>query len=135
MTPIDLLITKHGYALQCWYDRYGRGVWALIGPVSAHLDVIRDTTEGGDAESVSIGEYFGDAGAWLPVVTASTWTAAIQALDQKLSGVPEDQLGRDTEWGDAVFRAFERVVEIGPGNLGLNDDARDDEALRAPQVA
>src|ERR1700730_17667907 len=52
--PIDLLITKHDWALQCWGDRYGRGVWAVIGPVSSHLDVIRDTTDGGDNESVSI---------------------------------------------------------------------------------
>lgn len=135
MTPLDLLVTNHRWALQCWSDRDGRGVWALVGPVPDHLDLIRDVSDGDDNERVSLGEYFDDAGNWLPAVIGGTLEAAVAALNQKLAAVPEHELRRGSKWSDAVFRGFERVTQIGPGNLCLNDDAREDDALRCPQIA
>ncbi len=124
MTPIDVLISKHSWMLQCWDDNHGRGVWAVIGPVMLHMDTIREMLDGVDDVCIPMGFILGGVCSWLPTATAATPTEAMNALNRKLAKLPAEQLGRTTDWGTAVFRGFERLVELNEARYLLNSIER-----------
>lgn len=51
MDKIQELISKNDWVLQCWDDRYSRGIWAIVAPHVNHVYEMRQITDGGDIES------------------------------------------------------------------------------------
>ena len=65
---IDKLVTKDGFAMQAWDDRYSKGVWVALAPSEYDVDVIRDLSSAGDLDMIPATDFVLDS-EWLPVVT------------------------------------------------------------------
>jgi len=114
MDALQELISKHDWILQCWDDRYSRGIWAVVAPQVYHTYQMREITDGGDIESNALGDYFLNEGSWLPVVIGHNLTEIIEALNTKIKDFVED-----SSWRNDVFEAFQRIIEVNDGRYGL----------------
>ena len=102
---IGTLVSKHGFYFQAWDDRYGRGVWAALGLFENAVDAARDLSSCGDDEAMVLTEFF--VADWLPLVTGRTLIEAMTNLETVLASLPTEQRTRDSDWANAVSKAFE----------------------------
>ncbi|MCP1161221.1 MULTISPECIES: hypothetical protein [Bacillus] len=114
MDKLQALISQNDWVLQCWDDRYSRGIWAIIAPHTNHVYEIREITDGRDIESMEIGEYFHNEGSWLPVVIGENLAEVLIKLNEKVTSYAENNL-----WKNKVYDAFQRIIEVNDGNYGL----------------
>lgn len=122
---IDKLVTKTGFSLQCWDDRYSKGVWAALGTHESEVDCVRDLSSAGDLDMIPAMDYIFSAD-WLPYVTGRTLVEAMQKLEDRLAGLPEGQLNRRSEWGDLVYEAIQRLADATRGRSVYGDKRPDD---------
>lgn len=102
---IDRLVTKEGFYLQAWEDRYGKGVWAALGLLENQVDIVRDLSSSGDLDVIPAMGYVESAN-WLPYVSGKTLMDALQHLEDRLASIPQDQLHRESQWSRLVFDAI-----------------------------
>lgn len=113
MEIIQDIISKHDWILQCWDDRYGRGIWVVIAPQINHTYELREIIDGGSIESTTLADYLHKKGKWLPVTNSEHLTEALAALNSKLK-----QMNNDT-WRTNVYNAFQTILEVNDGSYGL----------------
>ena len=114
METINKLIHEYNWDLLSWRERYGSGVWIIIGPVINHIYEIREIKDGGDIESSQLEFYFNDEGSWLPAVHGTDFAAALEKLEKKVQNV-----ANDSEWREAVSDEFECIMNENDGSYGL----------------
>jgi hypothetical protein len=107
-TCINGLVVKAGFAFQAWDDRYGKGVWAALGPYENSVDVVRDLSSAGDLDMNPAMNYVLGTD-WLPFVTGNTLIEAMTALEARLRGLPSDQLHFNSDWASAVHEALDHL--------------------------
>jgi hypothetical protein len=105
---IDLLVTKHGFCLQAWEDRYCKGVWAALGTLENEVDTVRDLSSAGDLDMIPAMDYV-DSAKWMPYATGSTLIDAMAKLEAILATLPADQLARGTDWSRLVYEAIDNL--------------------------
>jgi len=114
MDAIQTLISTYDWNFQCWQDRYGRGIWAVVAPLAIHTHEIQEITDGGDIESMELGNYFSNEGAWLSVVNGTELAGVIEQLNRDVKPF----VGNET-WRTRIYLAFERIMIVNDGNYGL----------------
>lgn len=130
MDKIHRLISKDDWVLQCWDDRYSRGTWAVVAPHVNHVYEMKEITDGGDIESIELGDYFFNEGSWLPVVNGSDLAEVLTKLNEKIASFTENSL-----WKNRVYDAFQRIIDVNDGNYGLKIALDEkDEALLNPNI-
>jgi hypothetical protein len=107
---IDKLVTHEGYSLQCWDDRYSKGVWAALGSWENQVDTVRNLSSDGDLDMIPAMDYVFSAD-WLPYVTGRTLTDALQKLEERLASLPQTQLNRNGQWIKLVSDAIEALAD------------------------
>lgn len=107
---IDKLVSKEGFALQCWDDRYSKGVWAAMGTHDSEVDWVRELSSAGDLDMIPAMDYVFSA-TWLPYVTGKTVTEALTKLEARLAEILEDQLARYSDWAKLVSQAIDALAE------------------------
>lgn len=103
---IDKLVTKEGFALQAWDDRYSKGVWVALAPSEYALDIVRDLSSAGDLDMIPATEFILDA-EWLPIVTGRTLIDGMTELEARLASLQPEQIARSTNWSGAVSDALD----------------------------
>ncbi|MBW6123156.1 hypothetical protein KZ843_09690 [Pseudomonas aeruginosa] len=107
---IDHLITKEGFALQAWDDRYSKGVWAALGTNQYEVDVVRDLSDAGDLDMDPAMDYVFSAD-WLPYVTGKNLADALIKLEARLAELPSEELNRASLWARLVSEAIDDLRE------------------------
>jgi hypothetical protein len=108
---IDRLVTKEDFYFQAWRDSYGVGVWVALGRGENQIDTVRDLSSNNRAANkISAMDYVFSA-EWLPIVTGGTLADAMQKLEERLAGLPQDQLSRESQWSDLVSQALMALIE------------------------
>ncbi len=102
---INRLVTKEGFSFHAWDDCYSKGVWAALGLWENQVDTVRDLSSAGDLDMTPAMNYVFSAD-WLPYVTGRTLSEAMQKLEERLSRLPQDQLGRHSKWASLVNDAI-----------------------------
>lgn len=105
-TLIDKLVTKEGFALQAWDDRYSKGVWAALAPSENALDIIRDLSSAGDLDMIPATDFILNT-KWFPAVTGRTLIDAMTELEQRLALLPPEQLAHTSDWAGSVYDALD----------------------------
>lgn len=121
---IDRLVTKHDFCFQAWNDRYSKGVWAALGLWENQIDTVRDLSSAGDLDMIPAMDYVFSA-EWLPYATGRTLTEAIQNLEERLAGIPQEQLTRGSQWSNLVCQAIEALTEATWGRSWYGDKKPD----------
>jgi hypothetical protein len=121
---IDRLVTKEDFSFQAWNDRYSKGVWVALGLWDNQIDTVRDLSSDGDLDMIPAMNYVFSA-EWLPYVTGRTLAEAIQKLEDRLAGLPQNQLRRESEWANLVSRAIEALTEAKSGKSWYGDKKPD----------
>lgn len=116
MQTLNMLIREYNWTLLSWSERYGNGVWVVAGPIINHLYELQEIKEGNDLESLELGHYLGNEGVWLPVVHAADVSIALEILEERIIKV-----ANDAEWRDAVYKAFDSILEENDGSYGLKN--------------
>ena len=114
---IDKLVTQEDFSLQCWSDRYSKGVWAALGTHDSEVDWVRDLSSAGDLDMMPAMDYVFSAN-WLPYVTGRTLTEALTNLEARLAELPEGQLSRQSKWAGLVCEA---IRDLGEAYRQCND--------------
>jgi hypothetical protein len=117
---IDRLVTQEDFCLQAWNDRYSKGVWAAIGLEESQIDTVRDLSSSGDLDMIPAMEYVLSA-QWLPYVTGQTLAEAMQELEARLAGLPQDQLVRGSQWAHLVSGAIDALADATRGRSWYDD--------------
>ena len=118
MNTVNELVLK-GWTLQCWNDRYSRGVWAVVAPNYFQTHDVQDVLDGSDAESLNLGAYIQEHKAFLPIANGVNLQGALIALENKLL-----HLVKQEDWMPRVFDAFERIRET---DWNINTPSEDEE--------
>lgn len=130
MDKIQDLISTNDWVLQCWNDRYSRGIWAIVAPHINHVHEMENITDGGDMESFELGDYFYNEGSWLPVENGSNLAEVLTKLNEKVSPFTQNKL-----WKEKVYDAFQRIIEVNDGDYGLKIALdKKDESLLKPKL-
>ena len=108
---IDRLVTKNGFTLKAWDDRYCKGVWVVCTHNQYQADEIQQASEAGDLDMIPATEYVLST-EWLPVVTGRTLVTAVAALEARLAPLDEGDLARESPWGSAVWDALEHLRDV-----------------------
>lgn len=106
---IDKLVTKDGFALQAWDDRYSKGVWVALAPGENALDIVRDLSSAGDLDMIPATDFILDS-EWLPAVTGRTLIDAMMQLEARLGSLPIEQIARTSDWAGAVSDALDYLL-------------------------
>lgn len=117
---IDRLVTKEDFSFQAWNDRYSKGVWAALGLWENQIDTVRDLSSDGDLDMIPAMDYVFSAD-WLPYVTGRTLDEAMQKLEERLAGLPQEQLNRGSQWADLVSKAIDALNEATSGRSSYGD--------------
>lgn len=105
---IDQLVTKEGFALQAWDNRYSKGVWAALGTNEYQVDVVRDLADAGDLDMIPAMDYVFSA-EWLPHVTGKNLSEALSNLEARLAELPADQLNRNSVWARLISDGIDEL--------------------------
>lgn len=124
MDAIQTLISTYDWNFECWKDRYGRGIWAVVAPLAIHTHEIREITDGGDIESMELGNYFSNEGAWLSVANGTELADIIKQLNQRVQPFVENET-----WRVRISLAFERITEVNDGDYGLRVAVQSKDAV------
>lgn len=114
MTSIGKLISDYNWIQLSFNERYGHGVWVVVGPVINHLYELASIKDGGDIESLNLGFYLQDEGSWLPTAFATDFETALKALEEKIKDMADNE-----KWRSAVYDGFECIYEMNDGYYGL----------------
>lgn len=119
---IDALVTKHGFALESWDDRYSKGVWAVLSPSEDLTGDIMAASSDGDLDMIPATGYVLGTD-WLPVVTGESFVQALNLLEARLATLPPEMIGRGTDWSNAVLDALSNLREVRrqSGEYGASD--------------
>lgn len=105
---VNKLVANDGFTLLIWDDRYSKGIWAGLGIVQSDVDTVSGLSEAGDLDMIPAMEYVFSAD-WLPYVTGESVADALAKLETRLATLPEDQLGRDSQWSLLTNQAIEAL--------------------------
>ncbi|SPU40690.1 Uncharacterised protein [Lysinibacillus capsici] len=83
MSSIGKLISDYNWIQLSFNERYGNGVWVVVGPIINHLYELANIKDGGDIESLNLGFYLQNEGSWLPTAFATDFETALKALEDK----------------------------------------------------
>src|SRR5690554_5560533 len=108
---IEHLVSKEDFRLRCWDDRYSRGVWACVAPISSDLEEVEGGSEAGDLDMIPAMEFVESAD-WLPFVTGSGVLDALTRLEDRLQALPEVEMSQVSQWSQAVTKALEHMREV-----------------------
>lgn len=114
MYTINKLIDEESWVLLSFRERYGNGVWVAIGPVINHLYELQQIKDGGDIQSICLGDYLENEGSWLPTALALDYYSAVDALEEKIK-----TFAHSDTWRSAVGDAFLTIYEEDDGSYGL----------------
>ncbi|HFO0450184.1 hypothetical protein ACP2W5_23240 [Bacillus paranthracis] len=106
MDALQELISKHNWNLQCWEDRYSRGIWAVVAPHPNHTYEVREITDGEGILSTELGFYFYNEGSWLPVANGDNLKDVLMKLDDKIKPMIDN-----TIWRRSVYDTFQHFLE------------------------
>ncbi len=102
---IDKLVKEKNFVLLTWNDRYScGGAWACCLPYLSQCEVVYESSEDGDTLMIPKTEYLLNT-SWLPIVTGSSATDALQKLETRLATLPTDFLA-DDNWAYATDEAI-----------------------------
>ena len=104
MSIFDNLVSA-GWTLECWQDRYGKGVWAVMASNYFQSHDIQDVLEGSDAENLNLSFYL-QGQEFLPIVVRKDLDLALLALGSKLLKYSDSEA-----WRQEVFDVFEKIRE------------------------
>lgn len=105
---VNKLVTKDGFSLLIWDDRYSKGIWAGLGISQSDVETVSSLSEAGDLDMIPATEYVFSAD-WLPYVTGDSVADALSQLEARLATLPEDQLRRDSLWSSLTSRAIDAL--------------------------
>lgn len=108
---INTLISKRGFTLKSWNDRYGKGIWAVCTPLPYQADEICESSSDGDMDMIAATEYvlFTD---WLPITTGNNLIEALTNLEERLSRFTDSDLSEGSRWSAAVWDALEHFRDV-----------------------
>lgn len=114
MDALQKLLSEYNWNLHCWDDRYGRGLWAIVGPNENQTQEIKNIIDGGDTESYLLTDYLHEEGNWLPVVKEKKLVDALTILNTKIEPFVDNDI-----WKIGVSDAFATVIDKNDGGYGL----------------
>lgn len=83
MQSISKLVEMYDWTFQVCQQRYGKGIWAIIGQQSEALNNIKDIITGTYIEALELEDYFRNEGSWLPAAYGNTVIESIDNLEKK----------------------------------------------------
>lgn len=114
------LVAKNGFVLQCWDDRYSKGIWAVCLPQSDYCEDVNSASSAGDLDMLPATDYLLDSDAdWLPIAVGNDLMDALEKLEARLTQIDFSQFQADSDWMKAVFAALDHFSEV------TNDAAHD----------
>ena len=119
---IDSLISKHGFALESWNDRYGKGVWVTLSPAEYLTGDILAASSDGDCDMIPATEFILST-QWMPVVTGRTFLESLGLLEGRLATLPQEMLVRRSSWSDAVCEALQHLRDVRRDHPGYGKSA------------
>ncbi|KVP26400.1 hypothetical protein WJ85_34420 [Burkholderia ubonensis] len=108
---INTLVSKRGFTLKAWDDRYGKGIWAVCTPISYHGDEICEASSDGDLDMIPATEYVLST-EWLPIATGNNLVKALTELEERLGRFSEAALAEGSCWSLAVWDALEHFRDV-----------------------
>ena len=120
MKLINKLLSSEGFYLLSWDDRYSKGIWVCLALTPYDLEEVESATDAGDLDMIPATDYLTSVD-WLPFVTASSFTDALDNLEDRLSKIPAEHLGRSTIWSNAVGSAIEHLREVSKSSTDYGD--------------
>ncbi|PGL78061.1 hypothetical protein CN931_23905 [Bacillus sp. AFS054943] len=114
MDALQELISRDDWNLQCWDDRYGRGIWAIVAPHPNHINKMREITDGEGMLSTELEFYFDNEGSWLPVANGKNLMDVLMKLDDKIKPTIDNAV-----WRRSVYDTFQHFLEEKYSNFGL----------------
>ncbi len=111
LSRINELMTKHGFGLRSWDDRYSKGVWVCIARNSYLLEEVEDASDAGDLDMIPATDFLLSQ-EWLPFAIGDDLVDGLTKLDNQLSALPDSELSRVSQWSNAVDEALEHLKEV-----------------------
>ncbi|NOI31863.1 hypothetical protein [Vibrio coralliilyticus] len=111
LSKINELMTKHGFGLRSWDDRYGKGVWVCIARNSYPLEEVEDASGAGDLDMIPATDFLLSQ-EWLPFAIGNDLADGLTKLENRLSALPESELSRVSQWSNAVDEVLEHLKEV-----------------------
>lgn len=108
---INTLVSKRGFTLKVWQDRYGKGIWAVCTPLPYHGEEICEASSDGDLDMIPAMEYVLSTD-WLPIVTGSDLAKALSALEERLGAFSDAAFAEGSCWSKAVWDALEHFRDV-----------------------
>ncbi len=108
---IDALISKQGFVLESWDDRYGKGVWVALSPAEYLTGDIMSSSSDGDLDMIPATEFVLST-EWMPVVTGRTFLESMSELENLLEALPPEMLERGSAWTVAVTEALQHLRDV-----------------------
>lgn len=108
---INKLITKEGYGLRSWDDKYSKGVWVCLAPDSYSLEEVESASDAGDLDMIPATEFILST-EWLPFVVGSDFIEALNQLEARLKSLPEEQIARKSQWSYAISQVLEHLRDV-----------------------
>ncbi|QWG92876.1 hypothetical protein [Bacillus mycoides] len=114
MEALQELISSYDWNLQCWEDRYSRGIWAIVAPHPSHTNEMREIIDGEAMFSTELGFYFYNEGSWLPVANGNNLMDVLTNLNDKIKPMIDN-----TIWKRSVYDTFQHFLEENYNNFSL----------------
>lgn len=111
LSRINELMTKHGFGLRSWDDRYSKGVWVCIARNSYLLEEVEDASDAGDLDMIPATDFLLSQ-KWLPFAIGNDLADGLTKLESRLSALPESELSRVSQWSNAVDEALEHLKDV-----------------------
>jgi hypothetical protein len=111
LSLINLLISKHDFCLRSWDNRYSKGIWVCIAPLSYQLEEVENATDAVDFDMLPATDFLMPVD-WLPFVTGTTLTDALNNLEARLRQLPKEEMTRSSKWCNAVHNAIEHLKDV-----------------------
>lgn len=111
LARMNELMTKHGFGLRSWDDRYSKGVWVCIASNSYLLEEVEDASDAGDLDMIPATDFLLSQ-EWLPFAIGNDLADGLTKLENRLSALPDSELSRVSQWSNAVNEALEHLKEI-----------------------
>lgn len=108
---INTLVSKRGFTLKVWPDRYGKGIWAVCTPLPQHGDEVCDASSDGALDMIPATAYILST-EWLPIITGNNVADALADLEQRLHRFSVAALSERSCWSTAVWDALEHFRDV-----------------------
>ncbi|MCE2571841.1 hypothetical protein [Motilimonas eburnea] len=114
---INELMTKHGFVLRSWDDRYSKGIWVCIARNGSLLEEVEDASDAGDLDMIPATDFILSQN-WLPIVVGNDLCDGLKKLENRLSALPESELTRLSQWSKAVDEVLEHLKVVTNSSTG-----------------